>query len=136
MTTPSEAAEVLRHTTLCHRRTAIRPANETEAKAIAIIWAKIFSRHDFTLQQLLTAVERRAETEPTAPEPAEIITTARQLRRETAEREKATNTTDTNALTERRKAIRACNQCDPNGWIEINGTAHRCTHGQTDQLTA
>lgn len=30
----------------------------------------------------------------------------------------------------RRAAIRACGQCDPLGWVIINGRAHRCRHGE------
>ena len=48
MTTPTAeqvqaAGRVLQHTTFCHRRTAIRPANDTEARAIAVVWAGLFA---------------------------------------------------------------------------------------------
>lgn len=85
----ADAGRVLRHTTFCHRRTAIRPANDTEAKAIAVVWAKIFARHNLTLDDLLAAVELRAETEAASPEPAEIVAVARRIRLERSDREQA-----------------------------------------------
>lgn len=88
------AGKVLQHITFCHRRTAIRPANDTEAQAIAVVWAGLFATHNLDLPDLLAGVERRVhEGAIDAPEPAEVIRYARQIRRERAEREQANPTT-------------------------------------------
>lgn len=81
------AGEVVRYTTLVHRRTAIRPANTNEAQAIAIAWARIFARYALDLPTLIAAVDERAAGEAIAPEPAEIVAVAREIRRRAAERE-------------------------------------------------
>lgn len=84
----ADAGRVLRHTTFCHRRTAIRPANDTEAKAIAIAWAGIFAKHKLELPDLMKGVEDRAASgEAQAPEPGEIVTWARAARRDRGDRE-------------------------------------------------
>ena len=79
------AGEVVRYTTLVHRRTAIRPANTKEAQAIAIAWARIFARYGLERATLLEAVDERAASNPVAPEPAEIVAVAREIRRRSAE---------------------------------------------------
>lgn len=89
MTTPSDAVKVMRHVAACHHRTAPRLDDKEAVMATASIWARIFDRHKLELPDLLAAVERRAENEATAPEPAEIVTLARQIRRDRASREQA-----------------------------------------------
>lgn len=89
MTTPADATQVLAAISLVHRRTAPKPANAAEAEAMARTWARVFSRYDLELRDLLAAVERRAGEKPDAPEPAEIVTYARAIRRDRSDRENA-----------------------------------------------
>lgn len=89
MTTPAEATQVLAVISLVHRRTAPKPANNAEAEAMARTWARVFTRYDLELHDLLAAVERRAGEKPDAPEPAEIVTYARAIRRDRSDRENA-----------------------------------------------
>ncbi len=86
MTTPSEAAAVIAHIALVHRRTAPRPANNEEAIALAKSWARVFSQHNLELPDLLAAVEKRAADEGQAPEPAEIVKFARAIRSDRSDR--------------------------------------------------
>lgn len=85
----ADAGQVLKHTAIVHRRTAIRPASDTEAKQIAIIWARMFARYKLELPELLEAVERRAIKFQEAPEPGEIVQWAREVRQEWASRSQA-----------------------------------------------
>lgn len=85
----ADAGRVLQLVSLVHRRTAIRPASETEAQQIAIVWARMFARYQLQLDDLLEAVERRAIKFPEAPEPGEICQWARDVRQERASREQA-----------------------------------------------
>ena len=126
MTTPNDAAQVLAKCA-CFDPTFSRPD-----PAIAIAWAEAFNHHKLELHDLLNAVTRHYADTPERAMPATIIRQARELRRQRAEHEKATGTTNTNTLDPKRQAIAQCNTCDPNGWIEINGQAHRCNH--TKQL--
>lgn len=89
MTTPAEATQVLAAISLVHRRTAPKPANNAEAEAMARTWARVFSRYDLELHDLLTAVEHRAGIESDAPEPADIVKYARAIRRDRSDRENA-----------------------------------------------
>ncbi|CAJ0557640.1 unnamed protein product, partial [Mesorhabditis spiculigera] len=61
--TSREAAAVIAHIALVHRRTAPRPANNEEAIALAKSWARVFSQHNLELPDLLAAVEKRAADE-------------------------------------------------------------------------
>ena len=83
----ADAGQVLKLVSIVHRRTAPRPASDTEAKQIAIIWARMFSRYNLELPDLLEAVERRAIKFADAPEPGEICQWARDARQERAARE-------------------------------------------------
>ncbi|GAC70817.1 hypothetical protein [Gordonia soli] len=85
----ANAGRVLKHTAFVHRRTAIRPASDTEAKQIAIVWARMFARYKLELPELLEAVERRAIKFSDAPEPGEIVQWAREVRQEWASRAQA-----------------------------------------------
>lgn len=86
MTTPAEAAAVLAHIALVHRRTAPKPANPEEATALAKAWARVFSQHNLELPDLLAAVEKRAADDGQAPEPAEVVKYARAIRSERGDR--------------------------------------------------
>lgn len=87
MTTTADALDVIQHIALTHPRTAPRPDDLEATYTTATIWAELFSRHNLGRAELIAAVNRRAETEDVAPEAAEIIKVAREIRRDHAERE-------------------------------------------------
>ncbi len=89
MTTNAEAAAVLLKVSIAHRRTAPKIEDPIERAAYAETWARIFSRYNLELPDLVAAVERRAAKERDAPEPAEIVEYARIIRSERASRENA-----------------------------------------------
>lgn len=89
MTTRSEALKVMTVVAACHHRTAPRMDDPDVARATADIWAELFSRYNLALPDLIAAVKQRALKHPEAPEPAEIIAVAREIRRDRAERENA-----------------------------------------------
>lgn len=93
MTTNAEAAAVLAKVVMAHRRTAPKIETKEERAAYAETWARIFSRYNLELPDLIEAVERRAATEASAPEPAEIVGHARAIRNERASRENANRET-------------------------------------------
>lgn len=84
--TAADALDVLQHIAACHRRTAPKMDDREAAIATAGIWAELFNAHRLTRADLLAAVKLRAQHEPGAPEPAEIISFARKIRRDRAER--------------------------------------------------
>lgn len=78
---PRDAGTVLTIVAACHRKTAPKlDGNEREATALAVTWAELFSAHSLTLPDLLAGVKLRAQHEPDAPEPADIIQFARKVR--------------------------------------------------------
>lgn len=87
MSTPADALEVMTIVAACHHRTAPRMDDREATLATAGIWAELFTAYELDLSDLLAAVKKRALTHPDAPEPAEIISFAREIRRERAERE-------------------------------------------------
>lgn len=87
MTTTADALEVMTIVAACHHRTAPRMDDRQAALATARIWAELFSIHHLELADLLAAVKKRALGQAEAPEPAEIIQFAREIRRDRAERE-------------------------------------------------
>ncbi|OBK22541.1 hypothetical protein [Mycobacterium asiaticum] len=87
MTTPADALEVMTVVAACHHRTAPRMDDEQAALATARIWADLFSVHQLELPDLIAAVKKRALAHADAPEPAEIIAHAREIRRDRGERE-------------------------------------------------
>lgn len=87
MTTTADALEVMTIVAACHHRTAPRMDDEHAALATASVWAELFSAYRLELADLIAAVKKRALTHPDAPEPAEIIAFAREIRRDRAERE-------------------------------------------------
>lgn len=82
MITPADAMQVLLIVQACHRRTAPRMDDEQVARATATTWAELFNTHNLHMEHLIAAVKKRATTNPEAPEPAEIIAAAREIRRE------------------------------------------------------
>lgn len=87
MTSTADALEVMTIVAACHHRTAPRMDDEQATLATASVWAELFSHHNLELRDLIAAVKKRALTRPEAPEPAEIIHHAREIRRDRAERE-------------------------------------------------
>lgn len=82
MITTADALDVMTVVAACHRRTAPRMDDEQAALATAAIWAELFNAHKLTLDDLVAAVKKRATDHADAPEPAEIITYARDIRRD------------------------------------------------------
>jgi hypothetical protein len=87
MTTRADAIEVMTIVAACHRRTAPRMDDEQATLATASVWAELFSIYRLELADLIAAVKKRALSVADAPEPAEIIAFARDIRRDRAERE-------------------------------------------------
>lgn len=84
--TTSDAMQVMLTVQQCHRRTAPRMDDPQATIATAQTWARLFNACKLTLPDLMAGVEKRALTEAEAPEPAEIIATARAIRRDRDER--------------------------------------------------
>jgi len=80
--TPADAMEVLTLIAACHHRTAPRLDDEATARATATVWAELLNAHRLDKADALAAVKRRAATNPVAPEPAEVIAVAREIRRD------------------------------------------------------
>jgi hypothetical protein len=88
VTTPADALEVMTIVAACHHRTAPRMDDPEAAMATATVWAELFSTHRLELADLVAAVKKRAAGGlADAPEPAEIISFAREIRRDRTERE-------------------------------------------------
>jgi hypothetical protein len=87
MTTVSEAIEVMGVVAACHHRTAPRMDDREVVLVTAEIWAELFEVYNLSKDDLVAAVKKRARGAADAPEPAEIIAVAREIRRERAERE-------------------------------------------------
>jgi hypothetical protein len=90
MTAVSEAIEVMRVIAACHHRTAPRMDDRESVLMTAEVWAELFSVYNLAEADLVAAVKKRARGSADAPEPAEIIAVAREIRRERAERETTT----------------------------------------------
>jgi hypothetical protein len=87
VTTTADALEIMTVVAACHHRTAPRMDDEQAALATASIWAELFSTYKLELRDLIAAVKKRALGHADAPEPAEIIQFAREIRRDRTERE-------------------------------------------------
>lgn len=87
MTTTADALEVMAIVAACHHRTAPRMDDRQATLATATVWADLFSVYRLELPDLIAAVKKRALGAADAPEPAEIITFAREIRRDRTERE-------------------------------------------------
>lgn len=88
MITTADALDVMTVVAACHRRTAPRMDDEEATLATAAIWAELFNEYRLTQADLIKAVKKRALTNADAPEPAEIIHFAREIRRERSSRAK------------------------------------------------
>jgi hypothetical protein len=82
MTTAADALEVMTIVAACHHRTAPRMDDRQAAIATARVWAELFSAHRLDLPDLIAGVKKRALSQADAPEPAEIIHHAREIRRD------------------------------------------------------
>ena len=80
--TASDAMRVMLIVQACHPRTASRMDDPDVVKATAAVWAELFSVYDLTLPDLIAGVKKRALAHAEAPEPAEIIHFAREIRRD------------------------------------------------------
>jgi len=87
VTTISEAIEVMGVVAACHHRTAPRMDDREAVLVTAEIWAELFAAHQLTKDDLIAAVKKRARGQADAPEPAEIIAVAREIRRDRNDRE-------------------------------------------------
>lgn len=96
MITVADALDVMTVVAACHRRTAPRMDDEQATLATAAIWAELFNEYRLEQPDLIRAVKKRALTHPDAPEPAEIIHHAREIRRDRNDR--ATDRTEFEAL--------------------------------------
>lgn len=94
MTSISDAIEVMGVVAACHHRTAPRMDDRQAVLVTAGVWAELFSLYNLSLADLLAAVKKRALTAPDAPEPAEIIAVAREIRRDRSDRESDTERRD------------------------------------------
>lgn len=80
--TTSDAMQVMIVVQACHQRTAPRIDDRDVVTATATIWAELFNAYRLTLPDLIAGVKKRALSHAEAPEPAEIIHFAREVRRE------------------------------------------------------
>lgn len=88
MITTADALDVMLVVQACHRRTAPRMDDEQATLATATIWAELFNEYRLEQADLIKAVKKRALSNADAPEPAEIIHHAREIRRERSARAK------------------------------------------------
>lgn len=89
MTTTAEALEVMAMVAACHHRTAPRLDDRQAAMVTATVWAELFTKpHELELADLIAGVKKRAQSHAEAPEPAEIIAFARDIRLERRQRQK------------------------------------------------
>lgn len=87
MITPADVLEVMTIVAICHHRTAPRMDDREATLATARIWADLFNEYRLELADLIAAVKKRALSHAEAPEPAEIIQFAREIRRDRSDRE-------------------------------------------------
>lgn len=87
MITISQAIEVMAVVAACHHRTAMRMDDKEANLVTAEVWADLFNSYELDLADLKAAVKKRAATAADAPEPAEIIAVAREIRRDRSDRE-------------------------------------------------
>lgn len=80
MITTADALEVMGVVAACHHRTAPRIDDREAALVTAEIWRDLFNDWRLDLPLLIKAVKTRASRHADAPEPAEIITYAREIR--------------------------------------------------------
>lgn len=84
MITTADAIQVMTYVAACHHRTAPRLDDREATLATAAVWAELFNEFRLELPDLVAAVKKRGARFETAPEPAEIIKYAREIRQERA----------------------------------------------------
>lgn len=82
MITTADALKVMTYVAACHHRTAPRIDDREVALSTASIWADLFNQYRLELPDLIDGVKRRGARFEVAPEPAEIIKFAREIRLE------------------------------------------------------
>lgn len=85
--TTADALKVMALISVHHRRTAPRMDDREVALMTATEWADQFNAYKLTLDDLLNGIRLRARTNVEAPETAEIIAAARDIRRDRMDRE-------------------------------------------------
>ena len=80
--TTSDAMKVMVTVQACHHRTAPRMDDQDVVLTTAAVWAELFNVYGLTLADLVAGAKKRALSNADAPEPAEIIHFAREIRRE------------------------------------------------------
>ena len=86
MTSVSDVIEVMGVVAACHHRTAPRMDDREAVLVTAGIWAELFSAYNLSKADLVAAVKKRARGAADAPEPAEIIAVAREIRNDRIDR--------------------------------------------------
>ena len=131
--TPIEAAKVLAHIAMLHRRTAPKVTDDAERGALCAAWAAACNRHDLDLPDLLAAVIQRAADEPQAPEPAELITVARRIRADRVARteigQRSERAAELDARIDRREQLAELIRGDANRRSLENAGAGRASTG-------
>jgi hypothetical protein len=84
--TAADAMQVMLTVQACHHRTAPRMDDQQVTRATATIWAELFNEYQLDIPDLVAAVKKRALGHADAPEPAEIIEFAREIRRDRSAR--------------------------------------------------
>jgi hypothetical protein len=87
MITQADVIEVMSYVVACHHRTAPRMDDREATLVTARIWADLFNEYRLELPDLLAAVKKRGARIESAPEPAEIIKFAREIRQDRTDRE-------------------------------------------------
>lgn len=90
MISTADVIELMALVSACHARTAPRMDDREVVLATASVWSELFNEHRFELPDLVAAVKQRARLISEAPEPADIIRVARQIRAERNQREELT----------------------------------------------
>ena len=116
MITTSDAIEVMGRVAICHHKTAPGMDDPTAVKVTACVWARMFNECKLTLDVLLEAVEKRAASNPDAPEPAEIISVAREIRRDRSARWDDDDQADHEAFLDAKAAGRVGS---PDEWVAL-----------------
>ena len=86
MTTTADVMEVMGMIAACHRRTAPHMDDRDSVRVTAQVWAELFSAYNLSKDDLVAAVKKRARGAADAPEPAEIIAVAREIRNDRIDR--------------------------------------------------
>lgn len=78
--TPADASEIIAVITACHHRSAPRMDDPAAARATVNVWSELLGGYGFTCTDYVAAVKERARMSTDAPEPADLIRVARNMR--------------------------------------------------------